>query len=85
MSKKNLNPVRKVEQEFGVLRPLIAVMVSMILCFIIILIASKEPFEALRLLITGPLSTVRRFGNVIETWIPFMFTAAPSVFFILPM
>lgn len=74
MSKKNINPVRKVEQEFGIIRPLIAVMVSMILCFIIILIASAEPLEALRLLITGPLSTVRRFGNVIETWIPFMFT-----------
>ena len=74
MSKKNINPVREVEREFGVIRPLIAVMFSMILCFIIIFIASAEPFEALKLLITGPLSTVRRFGNVIETWIPFMFT-----------
>ena len=80
MSKKNINPVREVEREFGVIRPLIAVMFSMILCFIIIFIASAEPFEALKLLITGPLSTVRRFGNVIETWIPFMFTGCHLYF-----
>ena len=74
MNRKNLNPVRKVEQEFGVIRPLIAILVAMILCFVIILIASREPFEALKLFVTGPLTTVRRFGNVLETWIPFMFT-----------
>ncbi|MBS6396851.1 MAG: ABC transporter permease [Clostridiales bacterium] len=71
---RNINPVRKVEQEFNVLRPLMAVLVAMVLCFIIILIASDEPMEALRLLLTGPLTTMRRFGNVLEAWIPFMFT-----------
>ena len=74
MNRKEISPVRKVEQEFAVLRPLMAVLVAMVLCFAIILISSKQPMEAIKLLLTGPVTTLRRFGNVIEIWIPFMFT-----------
>lgn len=74
MNRKEISPVRKVEQEFAVLRPLMAVLVAMVLCFAIILISSKQPMEAIKLLLTGPVTTLRRFGNVIEIWILFMFT-----------
>ena len=57
MNRKEISPVRKVEQEFAVLRPLMAVLVAMVLCFAIILISSKQPMEAIKLLLTCLLYT----------------------------
>lgn len=65
---------KKREAIFQFLSVLIAIAVALIVTFIIILCVSDEPVEALKTFITGPLSTKRRIGNVIEAMIPLIFT-----------
>ena len=69
---------KKREAIFQFLSVLIAIAVALIVTFIIILCVSDEPVEALKTFITGPLSTKRRIGNVIEAMIPLIFTGQPD-------
>ena len=48
------------------LRTMIAILISLIIVFAIILLISSQPLSALGDFIFGPLTSVRRFGNVIE-------------------
>lgn len=72
--KERLTGNQKIEQQFDVLRPFIAVLIALLMAFVVIFLCSKTPLEAIRLLMLGPLTTLRRFGNVIELLIPFVFT-----------
>ena len=56
------------------LRTMIAILISLIIVFAIILLISSQPLSALGDFIFGPLTSVRRFGNVIEGMTPLMFT-----------
>jgi len=77
-SGKKLN----IETRFELLRFSTAIGIAFLLSFIIILLVSKEPLAALRNLFLGPLSSWRRFGNVIELAITLTFTGlAISVMF----
>ncbi len=62
------------ESKFEVIRTLVAILIALLLAFIIILFVSQEPITAFLKLITGPFSSLRHFGNIIETAIPLIFT-----------
>jgi simple sugar transport system permease protein len=71
-----------IETRFELLRFSAAAAIAVLLSFVIILLVSKEPFAALRNLFLGPLSSGRRFGNVIELAITLTFAGlAVSVMF----
>lgn len=66
--------VRKIETRFDILRLLLAVFLAMGVAVVIILFLSDDPQLSLKYLLLGPLTTKRRFGNVIESVIPLLFT-----------
>ena len=71
-----MNDSKKIERQFEFLRPGIAILIAVAIAFIFIVISSSTPLEALKAFVLGPLTTKRRFGTVIETLIPFMFTGS---------
>ncbi len=56
------------------LRTLLAVGISLIIVFLIILVISNNPQVAITSFMFGPLQSIRRFGSVIEGSVPLMFT-----------
>ena len=56
------------------LRTCVAVGVSLMLVCIVVFIISATPAAALFDFLIGPLTSLRRFGNVIEACVPLMFT-----------
>ena len=66
---------KKLLQFFGVIKTMLAILIAMVLAFLFIMMVSKEPLAAIKSFLTGPFSTVRRFGNLIEYFIPVCFTA----------
>ncbi len=65
------------------LRTMIAILISLIIVFAIILLISSQP-SALGDFIFGPLTSVRRFGNVIEGMTPLMFTGLAVIILFKP-
>lgn len=59
---------------FSVIRTLIAILISLGIVLVIILLVSKQPMQALTAFLTGPFTSVRRMGNVVEATIPLIFT-----------
>ena len=59
---------------FDLIRTLIAIAIALVLAFVIILCTSREPLEAFRYFALGPLTNVRRMGNVVEAMLPLLFT-----------
>ncbi len=66
---------KKIEQRYDVLRTFIAIGIAMVLALVVIYFISDEPIKAMNSFLFGPLSTFRRFANVIELMIPITFTA----------
>ncbi len=60
--------------KFNILRTLLSVGIALLISFILIFFTSQEPVKAIIKLLTGPLESTRRFGNVIEAMIPLIFT-----------
>ncbi len=58
--------------KFEILRTSVAILVAILISFSLIILVSDAPFEALKDLFLGPLSSKRRLGNVIELAIPLM-------------
>lgn len=65
---------KKIEKRYSILRTIVALGISMLIAFVIIIVVSDEPLRSIQLFVTGPLSTVKRFGNIIEKMIPLLFT-----------
>lgn len=65
---------KKIETQFEIIRTFVAILMAMTLALLIILLVSKQPIDALTSFLTGPFSSIRRFGNVIEMTIPFVFS-----------
>lgn len=59
---------------YEVIRTLVAIGLSLILAFIIILAVSKQPGLAISKFLIGPLGSMRHLGNVLEMAIPLIFT-----------
>ena len=66
---------RQVNEMFQVIKTMLAILVAMVFAFLFILLISNEPLTALKAFLTGPFSSIRRFGNMIEFFIPVCFTA----------
>lgn len=65
---------KKIETQFEIIRTFVAILLAMVLALIIILAVSEEPLDSITTFLIGPLTSLRRFGNVIEMAIPFIFT-----------
>ena len=65
MTKKNMFPLIKTT---------FALLISLLFIVIVVFIVSDDPGYALKNLLLGPLSSMRRIGNVIEATIPLIFT-----------
>lgn len=74
MSKPVKSAARRIEQQFMVLRPAVAVAIAVAIAFVTIIVASDTPLTALKMFVIGPLTSLRRMGNVVEVMIPLMFT-----------
>lgn len=61
-------------KRFEILRTVFAVVVALAISFVIIFLVSEQPLEAIKQLLTGPLTSKRNFGNVLESMIPLIFT-----------
>ncbi|MDO4432510.1 MAG: ABC transporter permease [Aerococcaceae bacterium] len=66
--------VQKIETRFEVYRTVMAIAIAMAIVLVVIALLSDNPLESIQLLLTGPLTSLRRFGNVIELMIPLTFT-----------
>lgn len=80
--KKKKNKVEKFDRYFQKIRFLLAIIIALIISFIIISLTTNNPLTAMKNLFIGPITTVRRFSNVIETAIPLTFSGlAISIMF----
>ena len=61
-------------KRFDILRTILSVLIAIGISFIIIFMLSAQPFEAIKYLLIGPLTSKRNMGNVIEAMIPLIFT-----------
>ncbi|MCD8082963.1 MAG: ABC transporter permease [Clostridiales bacterium] len=66
------------------LRTMLAIFFSLLIVFAIILLISEQPLSALADFVLGPLTSVRRFGNVIEAMTPLMFTGLAVIILFKP-
>ena len=65
-------------------RTMLAIFISLLIVFFIILLVSKEPLTAIAAFVFGPLGSLRRFGNVIEAMIPLIFTGMSVILLFRP-
>ena len=73
---------KTIEKRFEIIRTLVAIGVALGIALIIILFVSSDPMNALYNFLIGPLTSFRRFANVIELAIPLTFCGlAVSVMF----
>lgn len=66
---------RQVNEMFQIIKTMLAILAAMVFAFLFIMLLSNEPLAALKAFLTGPFSSMRRFGNLIEFFIPVCFTA----------
>jgi simple sugar transport system permease protein len=72
--KKGPGKKLSIEARFELLRFSTATLIAVLLSFVIILLVSREPLAAFKNLFLGPLSSWRRFGNVVELSMTLTFT-----------
>ncbi len=72
----------KSQRLFEIYRTGLVILIALLLSLVIILLVSDVPGEAMKLFLTGPLDSLRHFGNVLEMMVPLLFTGlAISVMF----
>ncbi len=57
-----------------ILRTFMAIAVAVLLLVGLIFFVSNDPMQSVYYLFLGPLSSMRGFGNILEEWIPFVFS-----------
>ena len=68
MSNRQLNLL------FRVIKTMMAVLIALTMAFVVILLVSEQPWDAITGFIGGPFTSVRRFGLILENAIPLLFT-----------
>lgn len=63
-----------IDTKFEILRTVSAIAIALGIVLLIVTVVSDHPLEAIKSLLLGPVSSLRRFGNVIELMIPLTFT-----------
>ncbi len=71
---KHYRTAKEIEQKFHFLRLLLAIGIALSVAMIIIVLISDDPFNAIYSFVVGPLTTVRRMGNIVEMMTPLLFT-----------
>lgn len=66
---------KQIERRYDLLRTFIAIGIALVLALIVVAFISEDPVDAMTNFLIGPLSSFRRFANVIELMIPITFTA----------
>lgn len=66
--------IRQIDRQFEVLRTILAIAISLVIILLLVVFVSEEPFQVVYNLFVGPLTSLRRFGSVIEIMIPLTFT-----------
>ncbi len=63
MSKQSTT--RKIEQRFWIIRMITALAIALAIAFILIASVSGDPLATMHSFLIGPVTTVRRMGNVV--------------------
>lgn len=71
---KTISGVASIEKRFSILRMAVAIGISLILAFALILTISDAPFRDMLTFLIGPLTSVKRLSVVVEKTIPLLFT-----------
>ncbi|WP_312641481.1 ABC transporter permease [Hydrogenoanaerobacterium sp.] len=71
---KAVKTAKDIEKQFNMLRMLLAVGIALGVAFLIIVFISDNPMGAIKSFMFGPVSTMRRMGNLIEVMTPLLFT-----------
>jgi simple sugar transport system permease protein len=61
------------ENRFQIIRTLAAIGLALLFGFVVTLFVSKSPFEAFGYFVTGPFTSIRRFGAFLEAAVPLTF------------
>ena len=81
MSKNpKIRTAKEIEQIFNVLRVVMAIIIALLFAFLVILLVSDDPMGSISSFIVGPLTTFRRFGEVVSKTVPLLFTGAAVCF-----
>lgn len=65
---------KKIERRYDIFRTLVAIGIALLLALALVAFISDNPVDAIRQFLFGPVSSFRRFANVIELMIPITFT-----------
>ena len=68
MSNRQLNLL------FKVIKTMMSVLIALTMAFVVILLVSDQPWDAIKGFIGGPFTSVRRFGLIFENAMPLLFT-----------
>lgn len=71
---KKKNSAAALNSRFEVIRTIVAILISLAIVTVIIFLVSDSPIVAIQSLLFGPLTSMKRFANVIELMIPLTFT-----------
>ncbi len=71
---KRIATSRSIERRFDTVRTLVAVGIALLFALVVIILSSETPGDAINMFLFGPLTSFKRFANVIETMIPLLFT-----------
>lgn len=73
-AKRKKTSSNKLEIQFELLRTVLAIAIAIAIVSVIVGFVSDEPMFAIKQLLVGPLSSKKRFSNVLELMIPLSFT-----------
>lgn len=73
-TKRKKSASSRLEVQFEILRTLLAIAISIAIVAVIVAFVSDQPMVAIKQLLIGPLSSKKRFANVLELMIPLSFT-----------
>lgn len=65
----------QIEKRFGLIRTALAIIISLLFCFLLIFISSKQPFQDILTFMIAPLTTPSRFCLMLLKMSPLLFTS----------
>ena len=71
---RTLVTTAEIEKRFMFLRTTVAILISFVIAFLLILCVSNNPLHDMLTFLTAPLSTPKRMGQMVEKLIPLLFT-----------
>lgn len=69
-----MNTTKKINTYFDIFRVIAAIIIAYAIALVMLFVLSDNPWFVIKQFVVGPLSTFRRFGDVVTLMIPIMFT-----------